>query len=416
MAIDVHRAGLAVADPAAYAHERHLHEALATLRREAPVHQVDPSPEYNPFWLLTRHADILEVERRHHLFRNAPRPVLVPAEQDLRAEQEGQLLNTLIHMDDPQHAKMRGVVADWFRPKALRRMQEQIRVLARRYVDRMVELGGECDFVRDIAVDYPLYVILSLLGLPESDFGRILQLTQELFGGSDEELQRGRTAEEMAAVVTDFFAYFQKITADRREHPTEDLSSTIANARIDGEPLSDLDAASLYVIIATAGHDTTSSTISGGMHALTEHPEQLRRLQRHPELVDTAAEEMIRWSTPVKAFLRTAAADYDLDGVRISEGDSLLLSYPSANRDEDVFADPFSFDVGRDPNRHLAFGFGAHYCLGATLARMETRAFFAELAPRLDEVELRGDPEWVATTFVGGLKHLPIRYAVRPAN
>ncbi|MHA6804406.1 cytochrome P450 [Salinifilum ghardaiensis] len=416
MASEVHRAGLAVADPAVYAHEQQLHEALATLRREDPVHRVDPSPEYNPFWLLTRHADILEVERQHHLFRNAPRPVLVPAEQDLRAEQEGQLLNTLIHMDGPEHRAMRGVVADWFRPKALRRMEEQVRVLARRYVDRMAEFGGECDFVRDVAVGYPLYVILSLLGLPESDFDRILQLTQELFGGSDEELQRGRTAEEMAAVVTDFFAYFQKITADRRAQPTEDLSSTIANARVDGELLSDLDATSLYVIIATAGHDTTSSTISGGMHALAEHPEQLRRLQRRPELVDTAAEEMIRWSTPVKAFLRTAAADYELNGAPIAEGDSLLLSYPSANRDEEVFTDPSAFDVGRDPNRHLAFGFGAHYCLGATLARMETRAFFAELAPRLGEVELAGDPEWVATTFVGGLKHLPLRCGMRRAS
>ena len=256
-------------------------------------------------------------------------------------------------------------------------------------------------------------MILSLLGMPESDFGRILTLTQEMFGGQDPELQRGQTPEEVLQAALDMLAYFQRLTADRRAKPTEDLASAIANARVDGELLSDLDAASYYVIIASAGHDTTSSTISGGLHALIEHPDQLRRLRSQPDLMPLAADEMIRWVTPVKEFMRTATADYELRGVLIKEGDSLLLSYPSANRDEDVFDSPFSFDVGRNPNRHLAFGFGAHYCLGAILARMEIAAFFAELVPRLASVELAGTPQWIATTFVGGLKHLPIRYSGR---
>jgi len=179
---------------------------------------------------------------------------------------------------------------------------------------------------------------------------------------------------------------------------------------VDGEFLSDVDVASYYVIIATAGHDTTSSTISGGLHALVQHPGELARLRDDPALMPAAVDEMIRWVTPVKEFMRTATADTQVAGVTLKEGEAVLLSYPSGNRDEEVFDDPFRFDVGRDPNKHLAFGFGVHYCLGAVLARMETRALFAELLPRLESIELAGPAEMKATTFVGGLKHLPIAY------
>jgi cytochrome P450 len=292
-------------------------------------------------------------------------------------------------------------------------MEERVAELARQYVDRMADLGGECDFVTQVSVHFPLYVILSLLGLPESDFPRMLKLTQEMFGGGDEELRRGETPEELLQTLLDFFAYFQELTAARRAAPTDDLASEIANARVDGEYLSDFDTASYYVIIATAGHDTTSSTIAGGLHALIEHPAELARLRDDPALLPTAAEEMIRWVTPVKEFMRTAAADTEVRGVPVRQGQAVLLSYPSANRDEEIFDDPFRFDVGREPNRHLAFGFGVHLCLGAALARMETRAFFAELLPRLASIELAGRPEWTATTFVGGLKHLPIRYTLK---
>ncbi|HEX3791793.1 MAG TPA: cytochrome P450 [Pseudonocardiaceae bacterium] len=413
MATTVDEAGLALVDPAAYADEARLHQSLALLRQDDPVHRVDPLPEMNPFWAVTRHADVLEVERQHDLFTNLPRPYLAPADQDATAAENGQVLNTLIHMDDPQHRVMRAIGADWFRPKTLRDMGRRIDELAVRYVDRLAELGGECDFARDVATFYPLYVIMSLLGLPESDFPLMLKLTQEMFGGADAEMQRDQDPAAAVAAAMDLLAYFQKLTAARRAHPTEDLASAIANARVDGELLSDFDAASYYVIIATAGHDTTSSTIAGGLQALLEFPDQWDRLRADPGLVPLAAEEMIRWVSPVKEFMRTAQADYTLHGVRISKGEGLMLCYPSANRDEDVFEEPFRFDVGRNPNRHLAFGFGAHYCLGATLARMETRAYFAELVPRLASIELAGVPETTATTFVGGLKHLPVRYRFR---
>ena len=414
MPLTVTEAGLALADPAVYADEARLHEALTLLRRKAPVHRVR-APGFEPFWTVTRHGDIMEIERQNSLFLNAPRPLLATVEMDAIAEQreaEGTALRTLIHMDDPQHRVARAIGANWFRPRAMRALEVRVTELARHYVDRMAQAGGECDFATQIAAHYPLYVILSLLGLPESDFPRLLKLTQELFGGADAERRRGATPEEQMAALLDFFAYFQNLTAARRAEPTGDLASAIANARVDGEYLSDFDTASYYVIIATAGHDTTSSTISGGLHALIEHPGELARLRDDPALLPTAADEMIRWVTPVKEFMRTAAADTQVGGVPVKEGESLLLSYPSANRDEEVFDDPFRFDVGRDPNKHLAFGFGVHYCLGAALARMETRALFAELLPRLESVELAGQPKWVATTFVGGLKHLPIRYTL----
>jgi cytochrome P450 len=202
------------------------------------------------------------------------------------------------------------------------------------------------------------------------------------------------------------------LTASRREHPTEDLSSAIANARINGEPMSDMDTLSYYVIVASAGHDTTSAGIAGGLLELLRNPGELARLQKDPSLMGTAVEEMIRCIVPVKEFMRTAQADTEVRGVKIAKGESVLLSYVSANRDEDVFTDPMRFDVGRDPNKHLSFGYGVHFCLGA-LARMEMNSFFTELIPRIDSIELAGEPEWMATTFVGGLKHLPIRVTLK---
>ncbi|MDQ3946441.1 MAG: cytochrome P450, partial [Actinomycetota bacterium] len=221
---------------------------------------------------------------------------------------------------------------------------------------------------------------------------------------------------DLVAVVGDFFAYFFALTHERRARPGEDLASVIANASFDGKPMGDMETISYYVIVATAGHDTTSSSIAGGLQALAQHPDQLARLQADMSLLPTGVDEMIRWVTPVKHFMRNAIADFDLSATSISAGESLLLSYPSANRDETVFADAFRFDVGRAPNRHLAFGFGIHYCLGAQFARMEMRALFKELLPRLEYLELAGEPELTRTLFVGGLKHLPIRYRLRPAQ
>jgi cytochrome P450 len=398
------------ADPMAYADEVKLHAALAHLRANAPVAWVDV-PNYQPFWAITKHADIMAIERANTLFTNSPRPVLMTEEADEQQAAVG--ISTLIHMDDPQHRVVRAIGADWFRPKAMRALKLRVDELAKRFVDNMAESVDHCDFVQEVAVNYPLYVIMSLLGLPESDFPQMLRYTQELFGNDDAELQRGTSTEEQIGVLLEMFEYFTSLTASRRANPTEDLASAIANAKIDGEPLSDVDTVSYYVIIATAGHDTTSAVISGGLQALIENPDERERLRANMDLMPLATEEMIRWVTPVKEFMRTAREDTTVRGVPIEAGESVLLSYASANRDEDVFDEPFRFDVGREPNKHNAFGYGVHFCLGAALARMEINSFFSELIPRLESIELAGDPQHIATIFVGGLKHLPIRYSLR---
>lgn len=400
-----------LADAQAYTDEGRLFGALAHCRAHAPIAWVE-APGFRPFWAITKHADVMSIERDNELFTNFPRPLLATADADdalLRDIEAGTGLRTLIHMDDPHHRDVRKAGADWFRPKAMRALKARCDELARIWVDRMAEKGPELDFMTEIAVNYPLYVILTLLGLPESDFPRMLKLTQEMFGGYDEEFQRGGKVDDVLAVLLDFFNYFSALTQSRREHPTEDLASAIANATIDGEPMSAMDTLSYYVIVASAGHDTTSAGIAGGLRALVQHPDQLARLQGDMSLMGTAVEEMIRWVTPVKEFMRTAQQDTEVRGVPIKQGEAVLLSYVSANRDEEAFDEPDRFDVGRDPNKHLSFGYGVHFCLGAALARMEMSSFFSELVPRIRSIELAGEPELMATTFVGGLKHLPIR-------
>ncbi|OBJ14820.1 cytochrome P450 [Mycobacterium colombiense] len=411
----MHDATKVLADPSAYTDDERLHTALGQLRAINPVAWVD-HPPYRPFWAITKHADIMAIERDNDLFISAPRPLLTPADaDDLRKAQQdaGTGMRTLVQMDGPYHRKVRAIGANWFRPTAMRNLKAQVDQLAKCYVDKMREIGPACDFVTDIAADFPLYVILSLLGLPESDFPRMQTLTQELFGRDDAEYQRGHEPQSVLAVMQDFLDYFATLTASRRQNPAGDLASAIANGRIDGEPLSDVDTASYYVIIASAGHDTTKDAISGGLHALIQNPSELGRLKQDLTLMPTAVEEMIRWTTPVKEFMRTATADTTVRGVDIAEGEAVYLAYVSGNRDEEVFDAPFRFDIGRDPNKHLAFGYGVHFCLGAALARMEISSLYRELLPRLESIELAGKPELSATTLVGGLKHLPIRYSLK---
>ena len=404
----IDEAAQAFATPSAYADEAKFHAALTHLRANAPVSWVEV-PTYKPFWAITKHADIMAIERADDVFTNSPRPVLMTSENDDNQAAVG--VRTLIHMDDPEHRVMRAIGADWFRPKAMRALKVRVDELARIHVDKMAEAGGECDFVQEVAVNYPLYVIMSLLGVPEADFPLMLKLTQELFGSDDDEYQRD-SGDSMTALI-EMFQYFTALTASRRDNPTDDLASAIANARVDGEPLNDIETVSYYAIVAAAGHDTTSATISGGMLALLQNPDEMARLKAEPGLMASATEEMIRWVTPVKAFMRTAAVDTVVRDVPIAAGESVLLSYPSGNRDEEVFDGPFRFDVGREPNKHVAFGYGVHFCLGAALARMEINSFFSELMPRLDSIELTGPAQHTATTFVGGLKHLPVRYTLR---
>jgi cytochrome P450 len=255
---------------------------------------------------------------------------------------------------------------------------------------------------------------MSILGVPESEESRMLQLTQQLFGNDDPEFGGDDPAAAMMAAADGFQRYFNQLTEERRANPVDDIATVLANGQIDGKPLGDIERMGYYIIIATAGHDTTSSSLAGGLEALIRNPEQLQALKQDPGLIDNAVDEIIRWVTPVRHFMRLALEDYVLGATAIARGDWLLLSYLSANRDESVFQDPFRFDVRRkNADEQIAFGTGVHFCLGAHLARMELRAFLHELLPRLDKVEIAGEPEHVKSTFVGGLKRLPIRYRLR---
>lgn len=409
--LSVHDAGQVFVTPSAYADEKYFYEACAVLRKSSPVHYVE-NDQFNSFYAITRHNDVMSIEARNTIFINEPRPVLGDKASDQRAAEQGNLLRTLIHVDDPEHRALRGITSDWFLPKSLQRLESRLSALSLASVNKMAEMGNTCDFARDIAVPLPLNVILAILGLPESDYSRMLQLTQELFGSADEEMQRGPSGQDLIAVISDFFAYFTELTHARRKDPQDDLTSVVANAIIDGQPLTDMQTISYYVIAATAGHDTTSASMAGGMLALIEHPDQLQLLKKYPDLIGSAVDEMIRWVTPVKHFMRTAVEDAEVGDTIVRAGESVLLSYPSANRDERVFNNPNTFDVTRSPNKHLSFGFGVHYCLGAMLARMELKAFFTELIPRLENIELNGEPALMKTIFVGGHKRLPVKYNV----
>ena len=253
-----------------------------------------------------------------------------------------------------------------------------------------------------------------LFGIPKEDEPFILKFTNEMFGGEDPEFKRASASDEDRVVITgEVIKYFAELTADRRARPRDDLASVLANAEVGNAQIGDPELLSYYFVLLTAGHETTRNALSGGLLALIEHPDQLKKLQENPEMIDTATDEILRWTTPVIHFARTATCDYELRGSKIRKGDSLALFYPSANRDEEVFEDPFEFRIDRDPNPHLAFGIGEHFCLGSKLARMEVRLLFEELIPRLEEIELLGPPDRLWSSLVGGVKHLPVRYQVR---
>ncbi|MBA2809770.1 cytochrome P450 [Streptomyces sp. KM273126] len=403
----VAEAGLTLADPTAYADDDRLHRALDLLRREAPVHWVTPRG-YHPFWAVTRHADVREVERRGDVFLSAPRPMLAPARTVAPGTGSGkkELLRPLAHLDDPEHRVMRAVTASRFSSQAVAALRPRIRDLARQAVDRMARRQGEvCEFVSEVADVYALHVLLVLLGLDDSEAATVGRFTPAA--------RRSMAPEQRTAAMREFYTYFLALTADRRAHPRDDLTSVIANARVEGRLLDDHEVLSQFVIILMAGHDTASVTVAGGLRALIENPGQLSALRDGAARLTDAVEEMIRWVTPVKAFMRTAREDHTVGGVLIRAGEAVLLSYPSANRDESVFPDPHRFDVCRTPNRQLAFGYGVHHCLGASLARLEIEEFFAELLPRLVSATVAGSPVQLTTTFSGGLKFFPVRCVLK---
>ena len=413
----------AVIDPKSYAAWDPLLDLFDTIRAETPVLRIEASDDsFEPFWLLTRYEDVMRVSKDNAGFLNAPRPTVLTSKQGealARAVTGGSpnLVSSLVSLDAPIHPKLRRLTQDWFMPKNLAWIEADVRTLAQRTVDRLVAAGPEVDFVKEVSAPYPLHVVMQILGVPEADEPRMLFLTQQMFGGQDEDLNKSGVAdlppEQLLQIVVgavqDFERYFEALAQTKRERPTEDVASLLANAVLDGEPLNPRDLAGYYIILAAAGHDTTSASTAGAMQALSRDPEQFARVKADRSLLPGIVEEAIRWTTPVQHFMRMSAHDTAIAGVGIKAGDWLMINYVAANHDPAVFDDPRKFDAARSPNRHLAFGAGAHQCLGLHLARLEMRILFEVLLDRIASVEPAGEAKRASSTFVGGLKTLPLR-------
>jgi cytochrome P450 len=412
-------AAAAVIDPKLYAAWTPLLDLFDELRSESPVTRIEsPKGDHDPFWLITGYDAAMKVSKDNQTFLNAPRATVFTnhegealARQVTRqqGEESPNLVSSLVVLDAPKHPKLRRLTQEWFMPKNLRSIEERIRELAARTADKFVSAGPEADFVPLVAAPYPLHVVMQILGVPEEDEPKMLFLTQQMFGGQDEDLSKSGMADmtpEMISqvvfgAVAEFERYFEGLAADRRANPTDDVATILATATIDGEPISARDRAGYYIIVAAAGHDTTSASTAGAMLALAQDPEQFARVKADRSLVPGIVEEAIRWTTPVQHFMR---------GVQVKKGDWLMINYVAANHDPAQFPDPRRFDATRPANRHLAFGAGAHQCLGLHLARLEMRLLFEALLDRIDSIELAGEPKRAKSTFVGGLKTLPLRF------
>jgi len=409
----------------AYAEKGIPHPLWTRMRAESPVHWCAPA-DFEPFWAITRHADICEISKQPEIFSSADGIAMIRQSQDEAIREQNQgfgAMRVIIEMDPPEHRNYRSLSSPVFTPRAVKELDAAIETSAREIVDRLAEETGsdgqgQCDFANDVAAAHPLRILSTMLGVPRESEPDILRLTNQLFASDDPDLQRegDDQRESLAALGMELFQLFNAIIEDRRAKPRDDLASLLANARIDGEPMGMMETLGYFLITFTAGHDTTKNALVGGMQAFLEHPEQFETLRRDRTLLDSAVEEVVRWTTPVNHMKRRVLEDYELRGQKLRAGDWLVMFYASANRDEEIFEAPFEFKIDRNPNRHLGFGIGEHFCLGANLARRSQRALLAELADRMEWAELSGEPERIHSAFVVGLKKLPMRYRIRPAT
>lgn len=411
-----------VFNPVTFGQRGAVDRIFERLRREHPL-AIAEVPGYDPHWIVTKYADLREVTRQDAIFHSGVRSKTLISQMGEALVKEytgGQsnIFRSLVQLDPPEHGQYRAVLAPSFMPDRIAQLKDAVRATARSFVERMHALGPECDFATDIAFRYPLKIVLDLVGVPPEDHERMLRLTHWLFTYADPDLKRPGSdlsnPQEITRtwniVFNEFKEYYAPIIEDRRRAPRGDIASLIANGKVFGHEMEERAMISYFAIVSTAGHDTTSATTATGMWVLAEQPDLLARLQADPGLIPGFVEESIRWTSPVKQFVRSATQDYVLRGRQIRAGDLVYLSYASANRDEEVFPEPFVFNPARTPNRHIGFGYGAHICLGQHLARLEMRTLWEELIPRLASVEMAGEGRLAESEFVSGPKSVPIRF------
>ncbi|WP_368680261.1 cytochrome P450 (plasmid) [Rhodococcus opacus] len=414
--------------PEGHSDDAKLFEAYRWLRENQPLAQVRVEG-YDPLWLVTKHADLMEIERQPLIFsagggdnKGSHNPILANKAGDEFTKKllggSVRILDALPYLDPPEHTTIKDVAFDWFRPANLKKWEDRIRETAKDSVERLVAGKSDLDAVQEFAVFFPLHVIMTLFGVPEEDEPRMMALTQDLFGVADPDAARDdieamspdAAAQQWAAAISDFYAYFDVLVESRRAEPREDLATLIAVAKdTTGEYFPKTFAYGWFVAIATAGHDTTASTLAGCLQQLAARPEILEQVRNDLSLVPHLVNEALRIVSPVKQFTRVALEDYELRGQKIKAGDRLMLLFQSGNRDAEVFDDPDTFNIDRRPNKHIAFGYGPHMCIGQHLAKLEMKIMLEELLPRLARVEVSGEPQMIQTNFVGGLRHLPVQ-------
>jgi cholest-4-en-3-one 26-monooxygenase len=400
---------LDLVDPERFARDGYPHAVWSRLRAEAPVARLEP-PGFRPFWAITKHADIAAISSQPRRFVNAYGVTLARANQPMvpiRSEM-------IVMLDPPRHRPVRKLASPRFTPQAVRARRADIERITVEILDGAAtgRATGECDFVERIAAPLPIAVIAWILGLPRADWDLLYRWTNEVIGASDPEFRRpgetpGQTAKRARGELN---AYLERLIEQRRSHPEDDLVSELVHAELEGVPLSHEQLLAYCELLVEAGNETTRNAISGGLLVFCEHRGEWERLRSHPELLPGAVEEILRWVSPIVYFARTASEDCEVHGQKIGAGEQLALYFASANRDEEVFEDPFEFRIDRRPNRHLAFGVGEHVCLGAHLARVELETVFRHLLARLAEFELSGPVKRLTSIINGGIKQLPLRY------
>jgi cholest-4-en-3-one 26-monooxygenase len=389
------------------------HEWFTFLRREEPVWFHPPNgTEGNErgFWVVTKYEDVIAVSREWQTYSSEKSPdsetggIMIPD-----TGPEAGVGTMMLMMDPPQHTRYRKIVSSAFTPRVIKLFEEQVRRRSREIVDRVIGTG-ECDFVTEIAAELPLQAIAEILGVPQEDRGKLFDWSNKMVGSTDPEYLV--SPDEAMNVSMEMFTYANALGQEKRIAPTDDIVTAIVNAQVEGEQLSELEFDMFFMLLSVAGNETTRNAITHGMLAFFEHPEQWKRLCEDPGLFDTAAEEIVRWASPVIYFRRSVTQDAELRGHEIKAGDKITVWYPSANRDEDIFDRPFAFDVGRDPNPHVGFGGrGPHFCLGSNLARLEIKAIFDELTRRLPDIAPVDSPARLRSNFINGIKHLPVKWS-----
>ncbi|MEQ8857541.1 MAG: cytochrome P450 [Pseudomonadales bacterium] len=388
-------------DPASFAHG-HPHEQYAWLRDHVPVYRHE-EPDGPGFWALTRYEDVAAVGRDPKTFSSEP-TIMIPDPAQGSGIDFGDH-KMMLMMDPPDHTRFRKTISRAFTQGPAAALRPRIEALSRSIVDGVIE-RGECDFVADVAGELPSFVIAELMGIPLED-GRALYALTETIHSAPGTLPEGAQAD----AVMKMFGYAQGVYRDKLDHPAEDLASQIVHAEVDGRRLDELDFQLFFLLLIDAGGDTTRNLVAGGLHTLLEHPDALAALRADPSLIPAARDELLRWVSPVIYMRRTALRDTEIAGQQIRAGDKVVRYFGAANRDPRQFDGADTLDIGRTPNAHIAFGAGTHVCLGQHIARVEIDCMLAEVLARLHDIELAGEPAWLASNFISGIRHLPIRFS-----